>query len=47
MILAFRKLARKYHPDKIIDPIQKQNAQKQMSQINEAYDKVKKSRNIN
>ncbi len=41
---AYRKLAKKYHPDRYIDDGLKEMATEKMQQINEAYDAIKDMR---
>ena len=41
---AYRKLAKKYHPDRYIDDGLKEMATEKMQQINEAYDAIKSMR---
>lgn len=41
---AYRKLAKKYHPDRYIDDGLKEMATEKMQQINEAYDAIKNMR---
>ncbi len=38
---AYRHLARQWHPDRFIDPIEKQTAEEQFKQINLAYEYLK------
>lgn len=37
---AYRKLVKKYHPDRFTDPDQKKRAEEKMKEINEAYDRA-------
>lgn len=39
---AYRNLARQWHPDRFIDPIEKQAAEERFKQINAAYEYLKK-----
>jgi COMPASS component SWD3 len=39
---AYRNLARQWHPDRFIDPIEKQTAEERFKQINAAYEYLKK-----
>ena len=45
---AYRRLAMKYHPDRVetMGEEIKRNAEKQFKEINEAYEKIKKDRNM-
>jgi DnaJ like chaperone protein len=45
---AYRKMAMKYHPDKVIQLGEDYNksAEEKFRKVNEAYEKIKKERNI-
>lgn len=43
---AYRKLAKKYHPDKYVDSPLKDVADEKMKEINEAYDMIMDMRKI-
>lgn len=42
---AYRKLVKKYHPDRFPDPQQKEQATKKLAEINDAYNQIENLRN--
>ena len=45
---AYREMAKKYHPDKLIsdDPALKKGAQEKFQEVQKAYEAIQKKRNI-
>ena len=46
--IAYRKLAKKYHPDKLVtdDPALKKGAQEKFQEVQKAYEIIQKERGI-